>query len=87
MRLRTARGKASINIWELGSMHVMIYYCMLLFNCGGYRVSNMPSRPTLHLNANIHTSHAWVVVGDLLIVRNPGGEVNMLILGLAGQTG
>lgn len=38
-------------------------------------------------DANIHPRHAGVVVGDLLVKRNPRGQMDMLVLGLTGQAG
>lgn len=36
-------------------------------------------------DANVHPRDAGVVVGDLLVVRNPRGQMDMLVLGLACQ--
>lgn len=39
------------------------------------------------LDANIHPRHAGIVVGDLLVKRNPRGQMDMLVLSLADQAG
>ena len=59
----------------------------LICPCSAMATSLNIRRLYFCLHTNIHPRDAGIVVGDLLVVRDPRGEVDVLVLGLAGQAG